>query len=401
VRRLVALLLIASIFVASPPLGVVAALLYLVRRHMAVYASLWIRYAKCDVLTASASLLALALSLTAAGSAKIPLAALSLVSAYLTPLKPGISRLLSTAALALSLIRPGLLALAVGMPAAVYFAYRVEACGYMCQKADVRELDEVGFMPSLGVACFFMKGGRGVGNTYIRMGDRYAHCWHVFCTALNREEFNRRVGPFYRYLPPPPREAFSGVIRASASPRTLVNALRRYFSDIVVVMESDDVPKARLISLSRVDPAAAAAVLETVFELDAGDAALLKELLTRGRDEVASWTLRHPRLLAVLELWEGGEEPKGAVASSLRGRVGVADSLVYAYVRKIPIVTDREEVAAYAKRLGITTFLITDKLYGDFLVVGPRAVETSLGTFNVEYGILLAHLGGEFYAVEI
>jgi len=151
---------------------------------VAVYASLWIRYAKCDVLTASASLLALALSLAAAGTAKIPLAALSLASAYLTPLKPGISRLLSTAAIALSLIRPGLLALAVGVPAAVYFAYRVEACGYICQKADIRGLDEVGFVPSLGVACFLVKGGRGLGNMYIRMGSLYPHCWHAFNEAV-------------------------------------------------------------------------------------------------------------------------------------------------------------------------------------------------------------------------
>jgi hypothetical protein len=50
-RRVLTAALLVAVFILNPPVGVVAAFLYLSRRHVAAYAALWRRLLNCEFTT--------------------------------------------------------------------------------------------------------------------------------------------------------------------------------------------------------------------------------------------------------------------------------------------------------------------------------------------------------------
>jgi hypothetical protein len=100
----------------------------------------------------------------------------------------------------------------------------------------------------------------------------------------------------------------------------------------------------------------------------------------------------------MVELWEGGEEPVGIVKSVLPGDLGVADSLLYAYLMNAPILTDRGDVATIANNLGLTVFFISSTPRGNFIAAGPAQLETPEGKVEVGVGRFLAYLDGMYFS---
>jgi hypothetical protein len=334
-----------------------------------------------------------------AGAAKAMLVAISAIALYLAPAAPRASRAVSLFSIGLSLdvpLKPFVLAAAA---AAAFAAYKAPACGYICQRASaLPEGEDLAFIPALGVVCAFEKGGVDLSSAWLKLGGRYVKCVFAICRAVDEEDFRRAVGTVDRYLPEPSAEDFKGLIHVVAPPQVAAKIVARYFNTVVVV-GGVEATRARLTSITKAGPDVTASVLASVFKLTGEQAAFLRDLLIRGsKEEALSWALRYPWLRPVVELWEGGEEPVGIVKSVLPGDLGVADSLLYAYLKNAPILTDRNDVATAANNLGLTVFLISSTPRGNFIVVGPAQIETLEGKVEVGAGRFLAYLDDMYFS---
>jgi hypothetical protein len=400
-RRVLVAVLLAAAFVINPALGVVTATLYLARRHVAAYLALWRRLLGCELYTPLVAWSGVMASLLSpyAGVAKAMLVTISAIALYLAPTAPRASRAVSLFSTGLSLdvpLKPFVLA---AVAAATFAAYKAPACGYICQRASaLPEREDLAFVPALGVVCAFENGGADLSRAWLKLGGRYVKCVFGVCRAVGEEDFRRAVGTVDRYLPEPSAEDFKGLIHVVAPPQVAAKIVVKYFNTVVVV-GGVEATRARLTSITKTGPDAAASVLASVFKLTGEQAAFLKDLLIRGsKEEALSWALRYPWLRPVVELWEGGEEPVGIVKSALPGDLGVADSLLYAYLKNAPILTDRNDVVAAANNLGLTVFLISSTPRGNFIVVGPAQIETPEGKVEVDAGRFLAYLHDMYFS---
>jgi len=398
-RRVLVAVLLAAAFVINPALGVVTAALYLARRHVAAYLALWRRLLGCELYTPLAALTGVVTSLLSpyAGVAKATLMAMSAAALYLAPAAPRASRVVSLFSIGLSLDVPLKPLVLVATAAAAFVAYKAPACGYICQRAGaLPEGEDLAFIPALGVVCVFEKGGVDLSYAWLKLGGRYIKCVFGVCLAVGEEDFRRAVGTVDRYLPEPSAEDFKGLIHVAAPPQVAAKIVAKYFNTVVVVGGAE-ATRARLTSIIKAGPDVAASVLASVFKLTGEQAAFLKDLLTRGsKEETLSWALRYPWLRPVVELWEDGEEPTGLVKSALPGDLGVADSLLYAYLMNAPILTDRGDVATIANNLGLTVFFISSTPRGNFIAAGPAQLETPEGKVEVGVGRFLAYLDGMY-----
>jgi hypothetical protein len=399
-RRVLAAALLVAVFILNPPVGVVAAFLYLSRRHVAAYAALWRRLLNCEFTTpliTFGGFLAGMLS-PYSGVAKALLISIGAVSLYLAPVAPRTSRAASLALIGLAVEAPLKPLVVAAASAAAVAAYRSSACGYICQKASALPFGELAYIPAVGVFCVFEKGGRDLWSVVLQIGRRYVKCVYGICRSVDKEDFQKAVGTVDGYLPEPSAEDFRGVIHMAAPPQAAVKILGKYF-DAVVVVGDVEAPQSRLMSVTMARPEVAAQVFGAVFRLSSEQAALLRDLLARGsREEVLAWALRYPWLRPVAELWEDGGEPMGVVKSALPGSLGVVESLLYAHVKSAPVLTDRGDVAALAESLGLTAFLLSGTPRGNFVAVGPARLETPEGVVEVGPGRFLAHLGGMYFA---
>jgi hypothetical protein len=400
-RRVLLAALFAVAFVINPALGLITAALYLARRHVAAYLALWRRLLSCEPYTPLVAWSGVMVSLLSpyAGAAKAMLVAISAIALYLAPAAPRASRAVSLFSIGLSLdvpLKPFVLA---AVAAAAFVAYKAPACGYICQRASaLPEGEDLAFIPALGVVCVFEKGGADLSRAWLKLGGRYVKCVFAICWAVDEEDFRRAVGTVDRYLPEPSAEDFKGFIHVAAPPQVAAKIVAKYFNTVVVVGGVEAI-RARLTSIIKAGPDAAASVMASVFKLTGEQAAFLKDLLIRGsKEEALSWALRYPWLRPVVELWEGGEEPVGIVKSALPGDLGVADSLLYAYLKNAPILTDRNDVATAANNLGLTVFLISSTPRGNFIAVGPAQIETPEGKVEVGAGRYLAYLDGMYFS---
>jgi hypothetical protein len=393
-----ALLVIA--FILNPAIGIAAAFLYLARRHVATYVALWRRLVQCEVATPLVAAMGFLSGLLSpyAGVAKIILVTMGLSSLYLAPVMPRISRVVSIVSTGLSIdapLKPLILASAV---AAAFVAYKADACGYICQKTPVLPVGEFAYVPSIGVVCIFEKGGWDLSSVVLQLNNRHIKCSYGICSAVDREVFLREVGTVDRYLPRPSPEDFKGVIHVVAPPHIATKIVGKYF-DTVVAIGSLEARQVRLTAISKTRPDVVASVFGAVFKLSGDQMAFLKDLLTRGsKEEVLAWSLKYPWLRSVAELWEGGDEPSGIVKSVLTDSVGLVDSLLYAYTKAAPVLTDNEDVAAIARKLGLLVFFISSVARDNFIVVGPASLETPEGSVEVGPGRFIARLAGLYFS---
>ncbi len=400
-RRVLVAALLAVVFAINPALGLITAALYLARRHAVAYLALWRRLLSCEPHTPLVVWSGVMASLLSpyAGAAKAMLVAISAIALYLAPAAPRASRAVSLFSIGLSLDVPLKPLVLVATAAAAFVAYKAPACGYICQRASaLPEGEDLAFIPALGVVCAFEKGGVDLFRAWLKLGGRYVKCVFAICRAVGEEDFRRAVGTADKYLPEPSAEDFKGLIHVAAPPQVAAKIVARYFNTVVVV-GGVEATRARLTSVTKTRPDVAASVLASVFKLTGEQAAFLKDLLTRGsKEETLSWALRYPWLRPVVELWEGGEEPIGIVKSALPGDLGVADSLLYAYLKNAPILTDRNDVVAVANNLGLTVFLISSTPRDNFIAVGPAQIETPEGKVEVGASRFLAYLDGMYFS---
>jgi len=402
--RIAAAAALLLLLLVNPALGLAVLFVWLARRHLAVYVALWRRLLGCEVYTPAISALGLAAAVASpyTGAAKAVLLALGGLALYAAPLTPRLARFVAVLTAGLSAEVPLKPLLIVAATAAAYYAHRAEACGYICVKAAAAPTGDLAYSPRLGAVCGYARGGSDLADVWLRIGGRYARCLYLACFAVAESAFRSGVGPVDTYLPDPSREDFKNVVHVAAPLDAVLKIAARYFEAVVVLAEGVQARRTRLISVSIVDPEVAAELYCSVFRLGGEERELLKELLRRGsRDEVVMWSQRYPWLKPLAELWDGGEEPSGVVKSSLDGRAGVFESLLYAYVKKVPVLTDSEEVARLAEGLGVVTLLTSSRPVNRFLVAGPASVKLPEGEVEVGAGRFILYVEGRLYGGEI
>ncbi|ACB40540.1 hypothetical protein [Pyrobaculum neutrophilum] len=402
-RRAALFVALAALLLISPPLAVLAAVLYAARYYIYAYSALWRQLVKCELYTPALSALGAAGALLSpySGAAKALLLAMGAVAVYLAPTMPRLSRAVSVLTLGMAVETPAKPLVLVLAVAVAYLAYRRSACGFICQRTAAAPDGDVYYDARLGLVCLFAKGGRDLHSFFVKLGGSYIRCFYSICRKVNEEAFRRGVGTLDRYLPEPAAADFKGLIHFVGPPEVALKLVERYFG-AGVAYGAVDAPPARLASLSSASPEVAVAVLETALGLTPEQTALVKDLLSRrSREEAAAWSLRYPWLRPILELWNGGAEPRGVAKSALPGRLGLADALLYAKAKNVPLVTDSGEAAQMAAGLGITVFLIADRPRGNFVVVGPTSLEVGGRRAEVAAGRFLAQLGGELYADDL
>lgn len=395
-RRLT-LIALAVLAVFQPLLGLPLLLLYLARSYVFAHLIL-LKDLKCDLLTAAAMAASfLVAAFLSHGLVKAVALALWLIALTLAPTAPRAARFMSIVIIPLPLnlpLKPLFIALFLAI---AYLSTRREACGYICQKG-VPHLDNVGFIPDLGVYCVFGKGGASAGTLALKRGNRYFYCRRHICRVITRDDFERKVGALHLYAPPPSCEDFRGLIYVHAPPGLVLRCISRCFNDGVIALSNIDAMTAPLASISKIDPELVSRIFQEYFKLDLAQWRLLRGALsTRSIEELTRWSSQYEWLGIVTELWSGGEEPSGWVKSSRPGVMGILDSLLYAAYRGIPILTESRELAHIAARLGLTVFLLSDIRTGNFIAIGPMSVESPLGEITVEYGQMIAYLNGEIY----
>lgn len=396
-RNIAIALVVLALLVLSPPLGLLALVVVLARRFLMLYARLWLRLARCELLTPAIA--AAGVSATAAspyvGAAKLVLLVLGLSALYLAPIAPRASRLVATLAAGLAVEAPFKPAVVLAALFLGYYLYKYEACGYICVKAPTMPQGDLAFSPKLGVVCAFEKGGVDMAQLWLRLGDSYAICSYAACLPVSEETFKRGVSTVENYVPEPEPPVFKGVINVVATPDTALRLLSRHFPVLVVIAEGVEARSARLVSASKIEPVALAEIYGAVYGLSPEQKIQLRDLLEKG--EAMRWSTRHAWLRPLVEVWEGGEEPTGAVKSRAAGKAGVLDSLLYAYLAKAPVLTDRKDVAKLAGEKGFTVFLLSGEATGNFLITGPAVVKLPEGSLEVGPGGYLLHVGGLIY----
>lgn len=402
-RRIALLAAFAALFLIHPVVGALAVALYLARRHLHLYLMLWGRLLKCEKLTVLTALgaAAAASAYPHAGVDKFILLTLGAFSLYAAPISTRLSRFLSVVSMALALpppLKPAILA--PGLALAYLYGFRLSPCGYVCQKWNPLEVTEdAGFVPELGVVCFYQRGGGEFRKMLLRVGGMYAKCDLLLCRVVRKEDF--AVG-FAEYLPPATGEEFRGVVATKAPLDKLIQLLKKLYKTVVVTVEADGVYKTRLVSLLQADPGVVKTVFEELFRLDVEKSSIVERLLRRGSvEEIKTWSLRYPWLAPLAELVAHGEQPTGVLKSSAPGRLGVAESLIYAFIKKAPVVTDREDVALLASRLGLTVFMLNSHEGQNLLVIGPASLQTPFGEVAVEPGKYVVHIDGVWYGGEV
>lgn len=402
-RRAIVILITMALLLVNPVLGITTAFFYITRRYIIAYAVLWRRLLKCEIFTpliTSASLIASLLS-PHTGIAKAIVISLGGIALYLAPTMPRLSRVISLFTLGLSIETPfKLFTLLLFIPIA-FLVYKATSCGYICQKVATAPEGDLGYIPQLGLVCVFEKDGNDMHTPLFRYNNWHVKCTYAICRAVDKESFYSEVGTLDRYLPEPVAEDFKGLIHIVAPSQTALRIVGKYFKTAVVI-GNIEVSQRRLVSISKLKPDVVATVFRTVMGLSVEQSVLVRELLSRGsREELLTWSLRYPWLRPLYDLWDGGEEPIGIVKSIFPDQIGTFESLLYAYTKRIPVLTDRADIANIAAELGILTFFITDSPRDNFIILGPVVVKRADRELKIEGGRYIVHLNGALYADEL